>query len=103
MKINLKPIAILGILMIIAVFSISCVPYPWHDQNWFNNFNPFFFGIPSLVGLAVYCLPIIIAAIRHSKSMVGIVLLNILAGWTFIGWIIALIWAITGETKKVNA
>jgi hypothetical protein len=97
----LKPLAIIGILVVMALLSISCAPYPWHDTNWFH-FDPFFFGFPSIFGLALYCLPIIIAAIRHSKNLVGIILVNILAGWTFVGWIIALIWAIKGETTKVK-
>jgi hypothetical protein len=29
--------------------------------------------------------------------MLGIVLLNVLAGWTVIGWIIALVWAFSPD------
>lgn len=64
---------------------------------------PFSFGpielfliLPSLV---VYFLPTIIAVARHAKSTAGVILLNIFAGWTFIGWIIALVWSITGQKK----
>jgi hypothetical protein len=42
----------------------------------------------------------IIAAVRRAKSIVGIILLNVLAGWTFIGWIIALVWSMTGNTQR---
>jgi hypothetical protein len=31
--------------------------------------------------------------------MLGIVLLNVLAGWTFIGWVIALVWSILGQKQ----
>ena len=49
----------------------------------------------------IHFLPTIIAALRHSRSTVGIFLLNLLFGWTVIGWIIALIWAISSEPKYV--
>ena len=47
-----------------------------------------------LVGLALYFLPTIIAVARHKKNILGVVLVNILLGWTFIGWIVALVWAL---------
>jgi ribosomal protein L40E len=50
-----------------------------------------------LPALAAYFVPTIIAAFRRAKDMVGIVLLNVLAGWTFIGWVIALVWSIVGQ------
>ena len=52
-----------------------------------------------LPSLAVYFVPVIIAVVRHAKSMLGIILLNIFAGWTFFGWIGALIWSIIGEKQ----
>ena len=48
-------------------------------------------------GLALYFLPTIIAAARRKKNMLGIVLLNTLAGWSLIGWIIALVWAFAAD------
>jgi hypothetical protein len=100
MKKFIKPLILIAFLLLLAIASVSCVSVPW-QSDWFH-FNPPFFGFP-FFGIALYFLPIIIAAIRHSKSMVGIVLLNVLGGWTGIGWIIALIWACVGETKKVSA
>ena len=38
-----------------------------------------------------YFLPTILA--RHKGDFMGIFLVNLLAGWTVIGWFIALIWA----------
>ena len=48
-----------------------------------------------LIGLFVYFLPWIIALSRHSNKSTGIALLNLLLGWTIIGWIAALIWAVS--------
>ncbi len=66
-------------------------------------FDPFrwFFGsvfgtIAFIVGLFIYFLPTIIAIARHHRNLLAIILVNIFLGWTFIGWIVALIWAIVG-------
>jgi hypothetical protein len=49
-----------------------------------------FFGL----GFALYFLPSIIALARSKRDVVAIVLLNFFLGWTAIGWIVALIWAL---------
>jgi len=46
-----------------------------------------------LILMGVYFLPSIIAAIRRHHNGISIALLNLFLGWTFIGWLIALIWA----------
>lgn len=45
--------------------------------------------------IALYFLPTIIASGRHLYQRDAILMLNLFLGWTFIGWIAALIWAIT--------
>jgi hypothetical protein len=42
-----------------------------------------------------YFLPTILG--RHKADFVGIFLVNLLAGWTIIGWFIALIWACSSD------
>lgn len=41
-----------------------------------------------------YFLPFLIAALRQHKSILAIFLLNLALGWTFFGWIAALIWSV---------
>lgn len=94
---TLKIIALVLLTLLIPVALTSCV-YP-HWDVW----SPFrsILGIPfGLISLALYFLPTIIAAVRRSKGLLGIVLLNIFLGWTFIGWVIALVWSIVGEAQK---
>ena len=43
----------------------------------------------------LYFLPSIIG--RDKRDAAGIILLNVFLGWTVIGWVIALVWAITAE------
>ncbi len=53
---------------------------------------PFF-----LVGAVLYFLPTIIAVSRNKANVVGILLVNFLLGWSVIGWIVALVWAVSTE------
>jgi type VI protein secretion system component VasK len=50
--------------------------------------------------LALSLLPMIIAIARKHQNRVGISWLNILLGFTVIGWIVALVWALGRVTPK---
>lgn len=50
--------------------------------------------------LLLYFLPTIIAA-NHGHSVTGILLLNLLFGWTGIGWFALLLWAILSTPRYV--
>jgi hypothetical protein len=52
---------------------------------------------------AIHFLPTIIAALRNSRSVVGIFLVNLFLGWTVIGWVVALVWALSSDRKVVYA
>jgi len=43
--------------------------------------------------IAVYMAPAITAYIRKKKNLMPIFLLNLLLGWTILGWVLALVWA----------
>jgi hypothetical protein len=53
---------------------------------------PAFFPIFGF-GFLMYFLPTLIAFARSKRDTTAILLLNIFLGWTFIGWIVALVWA----------
>jgi len=89
-----RKVLLLLLLVIGTVFMAGCVVMPFEPRHWAFPFFIFPFG---LLGIALYFLPTIIAAVRHKKDIVGIVLVNIFLGWTFIGWIVALIWALVGK------
>ena len=44
--------------------------------------------------IALHFLPGIIATRRRHRNMLAIWLVNIFLGWTLIGWVVALIWAL---------
>ena len=52
-----------------------------------------------LFGLPIYFVPTIIAAIRQTRNLVAIIVVNLLSGWTFLGWVVSLVWAIVAEKK----
>jgi Fe2+ transport system protein B len=52
-------------------------------------------NVTGLVMIAFYLLPGIVAAIRQHHNQNAIFLLNIFLGWTILGWIIAIIWAVS--------
>jgi len=73
---------------------------PTGSWNWHGTrCVPLSEGIPeasmaSLFGVAIYFLPSLIAAARHTHNAMGIFLFNLFLGWTGIGWVIALLVAI---------
>lgn len=44
--------------------------------------------------LAIYVLPTVLAVLRGHPDVVAICLLNVLLGWSLLGWGLALAWAI---------
>lgn len=57
-----------------------------------------FFGFVILAcGFVIYFIPSIVASQRDHKSSSGVLLLNLFLGWTFVGWVAALVWAASGE------
>lgn len=55
-----------------------------------------------VVLLVVYFIPWIIAHSRKHHNELAIFLLNLFLGWTFLGWVIALIWSGTAVSVKMT-
>jgi len=43
----------------------------------------------------LYFLPTLIAFLRQHKNKLAIFLLNLLLGWTILGWVVSLVWSAT--------
>jgi len=41
-----------------------------------------------------YFLPTLIAFLRKHKNKLAIFLLNLLLGWTVLGWVVSLVWSV---------
>lgn len=51
------------------------------------------------LGLPIYFLPSLLAWKSAHRNTTGIVLINIFLGWTLLGWVGALVWAVYEEKK----
>ena len=52
------------------------------------------------VALAIYFIPLIVAKIRRHDNIVAIAILNIVLGWTFLGWLAALLWSLNSDVES---
>ncbi len=58
----------------------------------------FFFLI--FIAGAAYLFPALVAAGRKHHNGNAITALNVLLGWTFIGWVVALVWSLTAPSPR---
>ena len=56
-----------------------------------------------ILAVLVYFLPTVIALARGHHNGFAIFLTNLLLGWTFIGWLVGLIWSCTAIHRRVSA
>jgi Superinfection immunity protein len=56
-----------------------------------------FFGF----GTVLYFLPSIMAFARSKRDLLAIFLLNLFLGWTVIGWVVSLVWAVKTDPLGV--
>ena len=55
------------------------------------------------ISLAIYFIPVIVAYIRRHKNILAITLLTIFLGWTFFGWLAALLWALNCDVEDCDS
>lgn len=66
-----------------------------------NNFADEVLIIISVIFLALYFLPTIVAWRREKSNLTSIFLLNLLLGWSFFGWIASLVWACSNDQTVI--
>ena len=54
-----------------------------------------------MIFVAIYFLPTIVALKREHQSAGAIFFLNLLLGWSLLGWVIAFVWSFTNPTQVV--
>ena len=57
------------------------------------------FCLALLFSAVMYFVPLVIAAARRHPNALAIAILNVFTGWTFVGWIISLVWALTNQQQ----
>lgn len=58
------------------------------------------YGSVGFTSILIYFLPAIIAYRRAHKEHIAIAILVLLTGWTFIGWVVAMVWAYTTDIES---
>jgi Superinfection immunity protein/Short C-terminal domain len=77
------------------MLNILFVPF----SNWFIWHVS---GLAGLFLLGAYFFPTLIALIRRKSNAGAIFILNFFLGWTFIGWIVSLVWAVSGNPQPTQ-
>ena len=54
------------------------------------------------IGMVIYFAPWIIALKSNHKNHIAVFFLNLLLGWTFVGWVGVLVWVITGLKDRTT-
>ena len=55
------------------------------------------------IALLFYFVPAWIAFARSKPNAIAILALNLFLGWTLVGWVIALVWALMAEASPRHA
>jgi len=83
-KLPTSPITkVLAVILVILLIASIYYAQPF---ILFAPFIPIIYFIPAIVGYE-----------KQKENAQAILLLNLFLGWTFIGWIIALVWAYTKD------
>lgn len=52
--------------------------------------------------LPIYLLPTAVALLRRHRNGLAIFVLNLFLGWTFLGWVAALVWSATADRRPAS-
>ena len=50
-----------------------------------------------LIAAALYFLPALVGHMRHKRNENSITIVNLFLGWTLVGWVVALAWALSND------
>lgn len=74
---------------------------PTQSEEGRSDFEGLFsFALFWIAGIAAYFLPMLIAIFRRHHNAMAISLVNVVFGWTLLGWIVALIWSSTAIQQR---
>lgn len=79
------------VLAFLTFFSFSMGTTP---ASQLNSFGTLVAGLFFVFAPALYLLPIYEAWSRGHPNLVPIALVNIFLGWSLVGWVVALVWAL---------
>ncbi|WP_435609881.1 superinfection immunity protein [Pseudomonas knackmussii] len=87
------------VLLFLVAYSWSMGKTPPDGLNLFGKFISMLIFI---VAPLMYVLPTIEAALKRHRSLVPIAIINVLLGWTFVGWVAAYVWSFIQAEGKAE-
>ncbi len=60
----------------------------------------FFCATWMFISLVIYFTPVIVAFVRKHNNTLAISIMTTLLGWTFFGWLAALLWSLNSDVKE---
>ncbi len=81
-------------IMVFTVIVIAFFAFDSGEGNFLDGLGML------LIGPFIYLIPGAVAWHRKHNNRNAIIMLNILLGWTFLGWVDALVWALTNPGKE---
>lgn len=81
-----------------AIQTVQEGSYMYVDPN--NQTFGLLICVLLFAAVLLYFVPSIIAVIRHHHNKLPIIVLNILLGWTFLGWVASLVWSLTSASPS---
>lgn len=91
----------LVVLLFLVAYSWSMGQTPPSGLNAFGKVISMLFFIAAPL---LYVLPTIEAALKRHRRLVPIAIVNMLLGWSFIGWVAAYVWSfVQSEDKTVQS
>lgn len=81
-------------IVILFLLTVWCFGMGTIPVNQINAFGAFMASLFFLVAPALYMLPTYEGWIRKQPNLTAIALVNILLGWTLVGWVVALVWGV---------
>jgi hypothetical protein len=75
---------------------LAFAPAPPSQPGWPTFI--FFFGLLGL-GMFLYILPSLIALNRRHRNKGPIIVVDLLLGWTLVGWVVSLAWSLSSDVE----
>ena len=94
-----RGILVLGVLFIVSLVAMTNIP-PTAPGTFSLISGLVFLVILCITGSALYFCPAIVAHKRRHRNMTALLVLNIFLGWTLLGWVGCLVWALLEQEGK---